>query len=111
MTDPLKDLEARAEEYRKIILTELFMAGIPNIPGLEQVATAAIVPSFIYASRAQHEITRKATIDEVLGMLRSEEASSYAFSMLETKKCSENDAHLTRHDWAAWLESKLKGEG
>lgn len=55
----------------------------------------------------QAAITREETIRELCELLRGDEAKIFAFSQYETHKCSANDAHITRQEWATWLESKL----
>jgi hypothetical protein len=41
-------------------------------------------------------------------VLRSDKASAFAFSKYEETKCSKNDAHLTRMDWADFLSQHAK---
>lgn len=57
--------------------------------------------------KAGYKCGREDMLKEVLELLRGEEASMFAFSKYEETKCSKNDAHLTRHAWARWLENKL----
>lgn len=45
---------------------------------------------------------------KAIELLRGEEASRYSFDRYQETKCSKNDAHITRYEWAKWLEDVIK---
>ena len=51
--------------------------------------------------------SKNLTDSNLISLLRSDIAGLWAFSQYEETKCSKNDAHLTRFDWADWLEETL----
>jgi len=86
--EEIKDLEARAEEYARDFAGSFYTGG--------EAAVQRI--SYIAGARAQHEITRKATIDEVLELLRSEGVKAPNGRLI----CASGGY------WADWLEQKMK---
>ena len=91
--EEIKDLEARAEEYGKRSKKDFPGDFIdPRLAALDYIAGAC----------AQHEITRKATIDEVLGLLRSKDG------WIPYTDANGYEARFLGEDVADWLESKLK---
>ena len=91
MTDPLKDLEARAEkdafQWVQAATSKTLVLTLADI----------CAHAYIAGARAQHEITRKATIDEVLGLLRNGDVwAGFMGDPIIIDAC------------ANWLEAKLK---
>lgn len=86
--EEIKDLEARAEEYAKRKWAGRVVRHKTNY-----------ARDFAAGARAQDPITRKATIDEVLGLLRNEHKSK--------------GAPYVEANWdsvAAWLEKRVRGD-
>lgn len=50
----------------------------------------------------------KQAIADVVALLKGKSGMKYAFSRYEETKCSKNDAHLTRFDWADFIEKEMR---
>lgn len=68
---------------------------------------ATVDPTLLLIMINRYYHGRDQGVHEALSVLRGEAGERYAWEMYEKTRCSKNDAHITRREWADFIEKEL----